>query len=99
MYVFHMPLVLALIHFGFAALVCKNSETGDRPENRRRKQRQGEHIARWGMTGIGAGVVVGVLAGAGAGVGVLFGVGCGVLLGVSSCGVSSGMRASFITIV
>ena len=29
----------------------------------------------WGMTGIGAGVAVGVLAGAGAGVGVLFGVG------------------------
>ncbi len=53
----------------------------------------------WGMTSIGAGVVVGVLAGAGAGVGVLFGVGCGVLLGVSSCGVSSGMRASFITTV
>ena len=49
------------------------------------------------MTGIGAGVAIGVLAGAGAGTGVLFGV--GVLLGVSSCGVSSGMRASFITTV
>lgn len=48
MYVFHMPLVLALIHFGFAALVCINSETNDRPENRRRKQRKGEHIARLG---------------------------------------------------
>ena len=53
----------------------------------------------WGMTGIGAGVAVGVLAGAGEGAGVLFGVGCGVLLGVSSCGVSAGMRASFITTV
>ena len=53
----------------------------------------------WGITGIGVGVAVGVLAGAGAGVGVLFGVGCGVLLGVSSCGVSSEMRASFITTV
>ena len=53
----------------------------------------------WGMTGIGAGVVVGVLAGAGVGAGVLPGVGCGVLLGVSSCGVSSGMCASFITTV
>lgn len=48
MYVFHRLLVLALIHFGFAALVCKNSETDDRPENRRRKQRKGEHIARLG---------------------------------------------------
>ena len=45
----------------------------------------------WGMTGIGAGVAVGVLAGAGVGAGVLLGVGCGVLLGVSSCGVPSGM--------
>ena len=53
----------------------------------------------WGITGIGAGVVVGVLAGAGVGAGVLPGVGCGVLLGLSSCGVSSGMRASFITTV
>ena len=53
----------------------------------------------WGMADIGAGVVVGVLAGAGVGAGVLLGVGCGVLLGVSSCGVSSGVCASFITTV
>ena len=53
----------------------------------------------WGITGIGVGVAVGALTGAGVGAGVLFGVGCGVLLGVSSCGVSSGMRASFITTV
>ena len=32
----------------------------------------------WGMTGIGADVVVGVLAGAGVGARVLPGVGCGV---------------------
>ena len=48
MYVFHRFLVLALIHFGFAALVCKNSETDDRPKYRRRKQRKREHIARLG---------------------------------------------------
>ena len=53
----------------------------------------------WGIIGIGAGVAVGALAGAGVGAGLLPGVGCGVLLGVSSCGVSSGMRASFITTV
>ena len=53
----------------------------------------------WGITGIGAGVAVGALAGAGVGAGVLPGVGCGVLLGLSSCGVSSGIRASFITTV
>lgn len=48
MYVFHMPLVLALIHFGFAALVCKNSETDDRHKYRCRKQRRREYIARLG---------------------------------------------------
>ena len=53
----------------------------------------------WGMTGIGTGVVVGVLAGAGVGAGVRPGGGCGGLLGVSSSGVYSGMRASFITTV
>ena len=48
MYVFHRFLVLTLIHFGFAALVCKNSETDDRPKNRCRKQRKREYIARLG---------------------------------------------------
>ena len=48
MYVFHRFLVLALIRFGFAALVCKNSEADDRPKHRRRKQRKGKPIARLG---------------------------------------------------
>ena len=45
----------------------------------------------WLCCGGGAALAVGA--------GVLPGVGCGVLLGLSSCGVSSGMRASFITTV
>ena len=79
MYVFHRFLVLTLIQFGFAALVCKNSEADDRPKHRRRKQHKGNTSPVWGMTGIGAGVAVGVLAGAGVGSGVLPGVGCGVI--------------------
>lgn len=97
--VFHRLLVLALIQFGFAALVCKNSETDDSPKYRRRKQRKGEHIARLGNDRHRRRRCQGALTGAGEGAGVLPGVGWGVLLGVSSCGVSSGMRASFITTV
>lgn len=97
MYVFHRFLVLALIRFGFAALVCKIPKPTIDPNTAAESSANGNTSPVWGMTGIGAGVAVGVLAGAGAGTGVLFGV--GVLLGVSSCGVSSGMRASFITTV